>query len=462
MINDILDISRIESGMVEIDTSKFELCNSIKELVSMIKPQADEKNITLEFDLGNCEIEIITDNSKFSHILQNLVGNAIKFTEKGGINISVKKTGEQVAISVADSGIGISEDNLLHIFNEFRQADSGISRRFGGSGIGLSISKKYANLLGGTLTVESVPEKGSVFTLTLPLVYNKEKHIPEDISDNVSLNQSINKPELQTHSDGTKTVMLVEDSEPAVVQIRDFLEEYGYNVVVAKNGTLALEMFNQLIPDAIILDLMMPGIDGLQVLQSIRNAEITSHIPVLILTAKYVTKEDLKLLRKNRIYQLLQKGDVKRSELVKLVGEMIGGKKAEKEMPVIKQQTKEGKPIILVVEDNPDNMITVKALLEESYTVIEAVNGMEGIAKAKKHLPDLILMDISLPEKDGIQSFKAIRSEMQTQHIPVIALTASALKEDRELVLAYGFNAFIAKPIDETIFYNTIKKTLYG
>lgn len=462
LINDILDISRIESGMEEIITTQFELCAAIDDVASMIQPQAAEKNLYLKNATGDCDIQIITDVSKFRHILQNLIGNAVKFTEKGGVSISVKKLDDKVAIIVADTGIGISGEHLPHIFDEFRQADSGVSRRFGGTGLGLAIAKKHANLLGGTLVGKSVQGEGSEFTLTLPLVYNENNQVTENIPYDGSITEKISKPEIITVPGGTKTVMLIEDSEPAVIQIKDFLEENEYKVIIAQNGAEALELFNTVIPDAIILDLMMPGIDGFQVLQSIRNAEITAHIPVLILTAKYITKEDLKFLKRNNVYQLIQKGDIKRDELVKVVGKMIVGKTVETKKPVKEKQPITGKPKVLVVEDNPDNMITVKAILAEKYTVIEAVNGREGVEKAKEHLPDLILMDIALPEMDGIHAFKTIRSDGQLQHIPVIALTASALKEDRELVLAHGFNAFIAKPIDESIFFNTINETLYG
>lgn len=458
LINDILDISRIESGMEEVDVSQFDLCTSIDDVVSMIQPQAAEKNLYLHYAVGDCKTQIVSDINKFRHILQNLVGNAVKFTEKGGVSISVKKLDNSVTILIADTGIGISEENIHLIFDEFRQADSGISRRFGGSGLGLAIAKKYSTMLGGTLKVDSAQGKGSVFSLTLPLAYNENNLIDAENADYSLPTKTIINKHLLTSPGGTKTVMLVEDSEPAVIQMKDFLEENGYLVIVAKDGSEALELFNHQIPDAIILDLMMPGIDGFQVLQSIRDADITSNIPVLILTAKYITKEDLQFLKRNKIYQLIQKGDIKRNELVKLVEEMIvGHSEPEKERKAIK-----GKPTVLVVEDNPDNMITIKAVMAEDYSIIAAVDGKEGVEMALKHLPDLILMDISLPEMDGIQAFKAIRTNAQMQHIPIIALTASALKEDRELILAHGFNAFIAKPIDEKNFYTTIKEILYG
>jgi CheY-like chemotaxis protein len=210
-----------------------------------------------------------------------------------------------------------------------------------------------------------------------------------------------------------------------------------------------------------ILDLMMPGIDGFEVLETIRNAEATAHIPVLILTAKHITKDELKFLKRNNIHELIQKGDIKRNELLNAVSSMVPTESITIKTPRKLQDIK-GKPIVLAVEDNPDNMLTVKAILAQDFTVIEATDGIKGIALAKKHLPNLILMDIALPGMDGIEAFKAIRNDPRLEYIPIIALTASAMVSDRETILGYGFDAYIAKPIDERIFFKTIKETLYG
>jgi len=210
------------------------------------------------------------------------------------------------------------------------------------------------------------------------------------------------------------------------------------------------------------LDLMMPEMDGFEVLKTIRNAEPTASIPVLILTAKHITKEDLKMLKRNNVHQLIQKGDVNRVELLNSVASLVFTENAE----VIKQENKiqeiVGKPIILLVEDNLDNMLTVKAILEDKYTLLEAEDGTQGILLAKKHLPHLILLDISLPGMDGIEVFNIIRNVGQLSHVPIVALTASAMAMDRATILAHGFDGYISKPIDEKVFFNTINKVLYG
>jgi signal transduction histidine kinase/DNA-binding response OmpR family regulator len=462
LINDILDISRIEAGYEEVEISTFNLCNLVNEVVSMIEPQAKQKNIELLKAVGDCDGFISSDAGKCRHILQNLIGNAVKFTEKGQVNIEARYKGKKVAITVTDTGIGIADSHLEHIFDEFRQADGSTSRRFGGTGLGLAIAKKYANLLGGTITVSSEFGKGSAFTLTLPLSYAAENRISE-VESVAGLNYQIKTAPQQPLS-GTflKTILLVDDSEPAIIQLKDILAESGFNLLVARDGAEALGILSHSIPDAMILDLMMPGIDGFEVLKTIREVESTAHIPVLILTAKHITKEELSFLTRNNIHQLIQKGDVKRVDLMNAVASMVFPGKVETENLPRELQTIEGNPLVLIVEDNPDNMITAKALLAGKFTIIEAVNGEEGVAMAKKHKPHLILMDIALPDMDGIEAFKLIRENVHLQQIPVIALTASAMTSDRETILAHGLDAYIAKPIDGKIFIETINRILYG
>ena len=463
LINDILDISRIEAGHEDIEITSFNANNLIKDVVRMIHPQAEQKNIELLHKDSDTLLNLFSDTDKCRHILQNLIGNAVKFTPKGSVEIAAFKNEKTMTITITDTGIGISEKHLPHIFDEFRQADGSTSRRFGGTGLGLTIAQKYAHLLGGNITVKSSLGKGSEFKLTLPLSYAVENEITDIVSSEKikqTRNDLLYKPK---PNEFVKTILLVEDSEPAIIQIKDFLEESGYTMLIARDGSEALEIINQTIPDAMILDLMMPVIDGFEVLKTLREAEPTAHIPVLILTAKQITKEELKFLKRNNIHQLIQKGDVNRSELLLAISTMVYPEPeySKKVQPLVREPIGE-KPLVLVVEDNPDNMLTAKALLADNYVVIEAVNGVEGVEMAKKYIPDLILMDIALSEISGIEAFKLIRNDTNLQHIPIIALTASAMTSDRETILKYGFDAYIAKPIDDIYFYKTINEVLYG
>ncbi|MDA3823309.1 MAG: response regulator, partial [Bacteroidales bacterium] len=462
LINDILDISRIEAGSEEVEITKFNTNNLIAELVTMIRPQAQETNIELLHKEDGTELFITSDANKCQHILQNLISNAVKFTDKGKVEVTAVLSKKNILITVSETGIGISESHIPHIFDEFRQADGSTSRRFGGTGLGLAIAKKYANLLGGNLSVKSTNGKGSEFTLILPVHYSGENQISKAETNGRFSLSTIKAPHKPTTASSIGTILIVDDSEPSIIQMKDFLEESGYNILDAHDGEKALEIIAQTIPDAMVLDLMMPNIDGFEVLKTLRDNESTANVPVLILTAKHITKEELQFLKRNNIHQLIQKGDVNRSELMNAVATMLSPQTAETAKPPLEPQIIEGKPLVLVVEDNPDNMITAKAILSDNFTVLEATDGKAAIEMAKQHTPNLILMDIDLPLMNGIEAFKAIRSNARLLHIPVIALTASALVSDRETILAHGFDGYLAKPIDETVFFKVINETLYG
>jgi signal transduction histidine kinase/CheY-like chemotaxis protein len=464
LINEILDISRIEAGHEEIDISEFNVNDIVAGTVELIHPQARKKKIKLyHLDTEN-KIIVSGDSQKYKHILQNLIGNAVKFTEKGKVDVIVQDAGEYIDILVTDTGIGMTDNEQQHIFDEFRQADGSTSRRFGGTGLGLAIAKKYTNLLGGTISVKSEPGAGSVFKLTMPKKYDQKNRIhittgpivnSTPISGNINANQN---------QDSQKTLLLVEDSEPAIIQMKDFLEESGYRIITAHNGAQALEIIDLIIPDAMILDLMMPGVDGFEVLKNLRAVDKTAHIPVLVLTAKHITQEDLKELKQNNVYQLIQKGDIKRTDLLHSVAKMTNTEIVEVEPEKLVQEKRviEGKPCVLIVEDNPDNMITIKAILGDDYTIIEAIDGLEGVSMAKKYKPDFVLMDIELPKIDGVEAFKSIRQIDELAYIPIIALTASAMSTDKETLLAHGFDGYLAKPIEESVLFSTIDRVLYG
>jgi CheY-like chemotaxis protein len=265
-------------------------------------------------------------------------------------------------------------------------------------------------------------------------------------------------------------ILLVEDSEPAIIQIRMVLAAEGYDVDVARNGEEALVKMEQAPPDGIILDLMMPGMDGLTVLDRMRGTPATATTPVLILTAKDLTPEDLHRLSSNNVQQLIQKGDVDRSGLLEKVRRLLRReskteRKASETPPsapsfagapgaaVVPKRNPRMRaagavPRILAVEDNPDNMATLRAILKERGTLLEARDGEEGLAVARTALPDLILLDMSLPRMDGATVVALLRMDPTTRDIPVVALTAHAMKGDRERLLAAGCDDYLSKPLD--------------
>jgi signal transduction histidine kinase/CheY-like chemotaxis protein len=321
LINDILDLSRIESGREEIRLSRFSIRELVDDVAAMIEPQTREKGVALKNQVPSDLPQITSDPDKCRHILQNLIGNAVKFTEGGQIAITSELGSGLVRISITDTGIGIAENQFSQIFDEFRQADDSASRKFGGTGLGLSIAKKYALLLNGDITVQSTPGKGSAFTVHLPLSLEAADAAAAGKGFTEKSPSGLTKaPAGRGHS-----ILLVEDSEPAVIQMKDILDTHGYRVQVARNGREALEQIKETVPDAMILDLMMPEVDGFEVLRTVRGSERTAQIPVLILTAKHVTKEELSFLTGNRIHQLIQKGDISKTELLKAIAQMIAG-----------------------------------------------------------------------------------------------------------------------------------------
>jgi signal transduction histidine kinase/CheY-like chemotaxis protein/CHASE3 domain sensor protein len=464
LINDILDLSRIEAGREEVSLSHFSVKELVSTVVAMITPQATEKHIALNNQVSDNLPPITSDLSKCQHILQNIVANAVKFTNEGSVDITATVSGDELHITVTDTGIGIDKDQLRYIFDEFRQADERIARTFGGSGLGLSIAKKYARLLNGSIGVESTRGKGSAFTLHLPL--NNSPQSPDSpAAENKEFSDPILSSDLSSSTaKKDRTILVVEDSEPAIIQINDILTGQGYQIRIARNGKEALERIEQELPDAMILDLMMPEMDGFAVLKTIRSDEKTAKIPVLILTAKHITKEELTVLKGNHIHQLIQKGDISRSGLLAEVSRMVPGSRVF-EIPVSEKLVRHGipsRPTVLIVEDNPDDLLTVKALLKDRYTVIEATDGRSGIEHVKARTPDLILMDLSMPVMDGFTMLDAIRREDHLKRIPVIAVTARAMKGDREEILSYGFNAYLSKPVDGALLERTMNEVLYG
>ncbi len=470
LINDILDISRIEAGREEIEVTRFSVGGILTDILSMLEPLAAEKGIDLIQQTDDADAYLESDERKCRHILQNIISNAVKFTETGSVKVVSKTNGDFMQITVADTGIGIAKENLVSIFDEFQQADGTTSRKYGGTGLGLAIAKKYAELLGGAISVTSTPGEGAEFTIILPLSCGA-------VCDDERTHKKTVRPESEdlTNEPGTeetgKTILLVEDSEPAIIQIKDLMQQSGHQVLVARSARDAYDIVKDTVPDAIILDLMMPEIDGFETLNTLRASDRTANVPVLILSAKRITKEELGLLKKNHIFQIIQKGGINRKDLLSVVSNMLrpdvvqpaGIKQVYEEQTEAAQNGgEEEKPLVLVVEDNLDNRTTVRALLQDAFRVVEAEDGEQGIAMAKKRMPDLILMDIALPGISGIDAFRAIRNAPTTCRIPIIALTASAMIQERSSILAHGFEAFVAKPIQIEELFKVIGEVLYG
>jgi len=336
LINDLLDLAKIEAGRIAVYPAPFAPSQTLENLTAGLAPLAGKKNITLRLDAPPDLPTLESDEIRVNQILQNLVGNAVKFTDQGGVTVSAESDGQTLSVRVADTGIGIAPEDLPHIFEEFRQVNGSASRRHEGTGLGLAIARKSARLLGGDITVESTPGQGSVFTLILPV--NWPGDTPGAAADQggagadrqppptprpapeQGLNGSAGGPALP----GRPLILLVEDNEAAVIQVQSILDRAGYRVDVARSGKAAQDYIARTVPDGIVLDLMMPEVDGFAVLEKLRAAPATEAVPVLILTAKDLDENDLKRMKANHIRQIVQKGQVDREELLAKVRAMVG------------------------------------------------------------------------------------------------------------------------------------------
>ncbi|HEC62766.1 MAG TPA: response regulator, partial [bacterium] len=274
LINDILDLSKIEAGKMDLNPRRFSLAGTIEVIIESLDPISDDKGIEMIQDLPPDLPEIETDEERVHQILQNLIGNAIKFTDKGSVSVSAQYDETNFSIRVQDTGIGISEEDLTNIFEEFRQVDGSTARQYEGTGLGLAIAKKATTILGGTLSVTSTLGKGSSFILTLPILWKGEAPEYEPLTYGVSRKIL---PE-------QKTILVVDDEPEVATMISGFLSTKGYNVIAATSGKEALGLAKSEHPFAITLDIFMPDMDGWEVLQELKQDPDTAHIPVIVVS----------------------------------------------------------------------------------------------------------------------------------------------------------------------------------
>ena len=277
LINDILDLSKIESGRMDVHLTELNPANIIIESIEMIRPLATDKGLMINAKSLECPL-IHSDKEKVSQILVNILTNAVKFTEHGEIGIRVKSSGDTVAIAVSDTGIGIKQSDLSYIFDEFRQVDGSTTRKYEGTGLGLAICQKLAHLLGGNICVESIVGHGSIFTLNLPVAYPEVRQMKsreEKLPDAGKMPAPV----------ALKRTILVIDDDPAICSIlREYLETIGYHVLTAVNGQEGMQLAIEHHPFAITLDVLMPDLDGWEVIRQLKANPSTQTIPVIIIS----------------------------------------------------------------------------------------------------------------------------------------------------------------------------------
>ncbi len=461
LINGILDLSKIEAGRMEISTTYFSVSQLLQLVCESLQPLAKNKKIDLKLIVDENIPKISSDELKLHQVFTNIINNAIKFTEKGVVEIKAHYVNDIIKISVKDTGIGISKENLSFIFEEFRQSDGTNSRKFEGTGLGLAIADKIIEILGGEINVESEEGIGSTFTVSLPLNWKKSSK-PDELSiknDNI-VNKIVDAFSDKDDVDySNKLILIVDDNKDSTKQIKYLVEQLGIKAEVANDGKEALAFVNHTIPDGIILDLMMPEIDGFKVINQLMKNENSRDIPIVILTAMDLSYQDMLKLSHSNVQQIIQKGDVNFEQLQSNIKQILSSKIAKS---IDESQDTSNKINIFIISNNKDNATTINALLKDDYEEVKILNSDETI---KVDMPDeknILLFDMPTQDISKTEVLKYLKFSTQINNLPIIAISAQAMTGDKEKFISLGFDGYVSMPIDINTLSLEINRLLYN
>ena len=413
LINDVLDLSKIEAGRMDFYFESFDVRQMLDEVASTITPLAELNGNQLEIKCPDDVGDMISDITKVRQILFNLLSNACKFTERGAIALEVvqgtKNSDDWIEFSVADSGIGMTPEQLQKVFGAFTQADSTTTRNYGGTGLGLAITKNFAEKLKGSVTVTSEPGQGSTFTVRLPIRPPEQRVAALDEAQRVSYKPADD----QIVSRDAKTILVVDDDPVARDLLRRHLGRGGYRVEEAENGEEALRLARNFLPDAITLDVLMPQMDGWAVLSALKEDPELENIPVTMLSIV----DDRRIGFTLGASEYLTK-PIDREKLLAVLARICPDKNASR---------------VLIIEDDAQARDLVRRTLEaRDWSVAEAENGIVGLQRMNEAAPDLVLLDLMMPEMDGFEFLSHMRQDERWRNIPVVVVTAKTLTpEDR-------------------------------
>lgn len=427
LINEILDLTKIESRKVDLELAPVALGHLVSEVIATFEAQVRDRPVKLLAEIPPQVAPFNTDAGRLKQVLINLVGNALKFTEQGSVTVRVvahPRTHRPLRLEVVDTGIGIPKARQVAVFEAFQQADSGTSRKYGGTGLGLTISRALCELLQCQLELRSEPGQGSTFSIRFPVAEavaatKPRKKLNTDTTFLPRLQST--KPKAPRRTTGPRLVLVIDDEADSRDLMANMLEECGCEVVTADAGNPALAEARKRHPDLILLDLMMPTMDGWQVLQALKADAELRHIPVVI--ASIVAGENQGTVI--GAVDLLQK-PFSREELQRVLGARL-------------------RPKVLVVEDNDlDQHIFGSTLAAAGVEYRIATNGREALVAVDQFCPDLILLDLLLPEMDGMEFLKQLRADPRHELLPVFIVTAKDLSGD-ELELLHQQARFILR-----------------
>ena len=448
ILNDILDYSKVEAGRLELDSIEFSLEEVLENVANLFSVRAEEKGLELFFQIGHdVSPTLIGDPLRLSQVMNNLVGNAVKFTEKGQIHIQVEQLSAspgQVTLrfTVRDSGIGMTPEQAIRLFQPFTQADGSITRKYGGTGLGLTISQRLVEKMGGDIVVSSAPGQGSNFTFALTL----------PVPQHATINRS------PTDLRGMR-VLVVDDLDISRSILTELLTHWGFLVSEAASGKAALEILATVDSAAdpvelVLLDWKMPEMDGVEVARHVHQlAEIHGipHLPVIIMVTAYSKDQLLEEARDVQLDAILTK-PVTASGLFDTIIRFQGGQVLEKAadvQPDLREQLAaiQGARILLVEDNAINQQVAREFLVRSGLQVTVADNGAEALKILQDATFDAVLMDLQMPVMDGIAASRQIRLDERFRELPIIAMTAAVMQKDREECLAAGMNDHVAKPI---------------
>ncbi|MFZ2161935.1 MAG: response regulator [Sideroxyarcus sp.] len=461
ILNDILDVSKIEAGKMEMDSMPFELEDVMGNLATIMGVKSQEKS--LEFLLEttpNVPSSLIGDPLRLGQVLINLAGNAVKFTEKGEVIIRAdleQDEGDHVTLrfTVKDTGIGMTQKEIDNLFRPFTQADTSITRKFGGTGLGLTISKRLIEMMGGSVWVESSPGKGSrfIFTARFGKAIQQTNHVRSEFKSLRELR-----------------VLAVDDNESILIFIKTYLETFTSGVDVAENAQDALNAVRRANDEGkpfglIILDWKMPHMNGIELARQLREmSELRTQPKILMITG--YGQEEIPLRESERIVDGILEKPFQQSKLFDAVARIFGWEKVSTGKfritgmqfnPQFVSQFR-GARILLVEDEEINQQVATEMLESYGIKVTVAVNGEEAIAALKDAQFDGVLMDMQMPVMDGFSTTREIRKHPEYANLPVIALTANVMVSEQNAILAAGMNDHIGKPIDPDRLVATLAK----
>lgn len=435
LVRDLLDISRIESGKIDLDVQLLSVQETINSAVKSVQNQFEERGLYLKVNLSDNLPQVFADPNRITQILLNLLSNAYKYTPEGGATVFARHTNNAVQIDIADTGLGISEEDQEKLFTRFFRAESAAVRKQSGTGLGLSITKSLIEMHGGEIWIESELDQGTTTSFTLPLPAglttksHKRLQTPTPTSPEVNGRQKTGIPVKQENAH----IMVVDDDVEIARLFQHRLQIAGYKVTVQSNSHDIVETTKKVKPDLITLDLLME-VDGLSILEQLKSSEETKDIPVVVISVVSEPKKGLALGAADYLTK-----PVERDALLLTINNIFEQL----------DQTKSGSRI-LVVDDDKDIVSWLRhALTYYGFEVSTAYDGFQCLAAVAETIPDLILLDMMMPRMDGSTTVRKLREDERSRQIPIIVLSANPPKDgdERAELLGAGVKEFLRKPV---------------